>query len=57
MKMKPEFFLGQRLFTEVTSDTNIIFTFEPLGVVLKMYEATKWHHVILNLKHFFGLVC
>ena len=31
-----------------------IFTFVPLGVVLKMYEDTKWHNVISNLKHFSG---
>ena len=33
---------------------NVIFTFAPLGVVLKMYEDIKWHNVISNLKHFFG---
>ena len=33
---------------------NAIFTFAPLGVVLKMYEGTKWHNVIPNLKQFFG---
>ena len=33
---------------------NAIFTFAPLGVVLKMYEGTKWHNVISNLKPFFG---
>ena len=32
------------------------FTFAPLGVVLKMYmyEDTKWHNLISNLKQFFG---
>ena len=25
-----------------------------LKVVLKMYEDTRWHNVILNLKQFFG---
>ena len=24
---------------------NVIFTFAPLGVVLKMYEDTRWHKV------------
>ena len=33
---------------------NIIFTFAPLGVLLKMYEETKWHTVFSNLKQFFG---
>ena len=33
---------------------NVIFTFAPLGVVLKMYEDTKWNYVISNLKQFFG---
>ena len=32
---------------------NIIFTFPLLGVVYKMYEDTKWHDVISNLKQFF----
>ena len=32
--------------------SNAIFAFPPLGVVLKMYEDTKWHNVILNLKQF-----
>ena len=32
---------------------NIIFTFTP-AMVLKMYEDTRWHNVILNLKQFFG---
>ena len=27
---------------------NVIFTFAPFGVVLKMYEDTKWHNVISN---------
>ena len=31
---------------------NVIFTFAPLGVVLKMYEDTQWHTVISNLKQF-----
>ena len=35
---------------------NVILTFAPLGVVLKMYEDTKWHSVISNLKHFFRLI-
>ena len=34
---------------------NVIFTFAPLGVVLKMYEGTKWHNVVSNLKQFVGL--
>ena len=34
---------------------NVIFTFAPLGVVLKMYEDNKWHNVISNLKHFFSV--
>ena len=33
---------------------NVIFTFAPLDVVLKMYEDTRWHNVILDLKQFFG---
>ena len=33
---------------------NVIFTFAPLGGVLKMYEDTRWHNVILDLKQFFG---
>ena len=33
---------------------NVIFTFAPLGMVLKMYEDTRWHNVILYLKQFFG---
>ena len=33
---------------------NVIFTFALLGVVLKLYDNTKWHNVILNLKQFFG---
>ena len=32
----------------------VIFTFASLGVVLKMYEDTKWNNVISNLKQFFG---
>ena len=32
----------------------VIFTFAPLGVVLKMYEDTKWNNVISNLKQSFG---
>ena len=31
---------------------NVIFTFAPLGVVLKMYEDTEWHDIISNLKQF-----
>ena len=31
---------------------NVIFTFAPFGVVLKMYEDNKWHNVISNLKQF-----
>ena len=31
---------------------NVIFTFAPFGVVLKMYEDTRWHNV--DLKQFFG---
>ena len=31
---------------------NVIFTFAPLGVVLKMYEDTKWH----KSKAFFRLI-
>ena len=33
---------------------NVNFFFAPLGVVLKMYEGTKWHNIISNLKQFFG---
>ena len=33
---------------------NVIFTFAPLGVVLEVYEDTRWHDVILDLKQFFG---
>ena len=33
---------------------NAIFTFAPLGLVLKTYEGNKWHNVISNLKQFFG---
>ena len=44
---------------------NVTFCFAPLGIVLKMYEDTKWHHVISNLKQFlvdvsilyFGFLC
>ena len=32
--------------------SNVIFTFAPLGVVLKMYEDTKWPNVISNLEQF-----
>ena len=28
----------------------VIFTFASLGVVFKMYEGTKWHNAISNLK-------
>ena len=28
-------------------------TFEPLGVVLKMYEDTKWHNVIFKFTAIF----
>ena len=35
---------------------NVIFTFAPLGEVLKMYEHTKWNNVILNLKQFFDII-
>ena len=31
---------------------NVIFTFALLGVVLKMYEGTKWHNIISNLKQY-----
>ena len=31
---------------------NVIFPNVPLGVVLKMYEDTKWHNAISNLKQF-----
>ena len=31
---------------------NVILTFAPLGVILKMYEDTKSHNIISNLKHF-----
>ena len=33
---------------------NVIFILAPLGVVLKVYEDTRWHDVISNLKQFFG---
>ena len=36
---------------------NVFFTFAPLGVVLNMYEGTKWHNVISDLKQFFRLIC
>ena len=36
---------------------NVIFTFAPLGVVLRMYEDIKWNNVISNLKQFFRLIC
>ena len=32
---------------------NVIFTFAPMGVVLKMYEDTKWH----KFKAIFLLMC
>ena len=31
---------------------NVIFTFTPLGMISKMYEDTKLHHVVANLKQF-----
>ena len=31
----------------------VVFTFAPLGVVLKMYEDTKWH----KFKTSFRLIC
>ena len=33
---------------------NAIFTFAPLGVVLKVYEDIEYHNLISNLKQFFG---
>ena len=43
----------------------VIFTFAPLGMVLKLYEDTKRYHVISHLKQFlidvpilyFGFLC
>ena len=35
---------------------NVIFTFAPLGVVLKMYEDTKWNSNF-KFKAIFRLIC
>ena len=46
----------QRLFYDIASDTERHFSFRAIGRGFMMYEDTKWHNVISDLKHFFVLM-